>query len=47
MKEARRHGEAAGAQLDEECEKRMEEIRAEASKYPADYVYNMDETAKY
>jgi F0F1-type ATP synthase membrane subunit b/b' len=47
MKEARRHGEAAGAQLDKECERIMEEIREEARKYIADDIYNMDETRKY
>ena len=47
MKERRRYGEAASAQLDEECIRIMEEIREEARKYPADCVYNMDETGKY
>ena len=47
IKERRRYGEAAGAQLDDECERIVQEIKEEAAKYPADCVYNMDETGKY
>jgi hypothetical protein len=47
LKERRHHGEGASAQLDEECEKTMEEIREEAAKYPDDCIYNMDESSYY
>jgi len=47
MKEKRRHGKGADAQVDENSEKIMEEIRKEAKTYPADCVYNIDETGKY
>ena len=47
MKERRRYGEAASAQLDEEYIRIIEEIREEARKYPTDCMYNIDETRKY
>lgn len=47
MKETRCHGEAIGAQLDKDYEKKMEEIRQEASKYDIDNIYNIDKTGKY
>jgi hypothetical protein len=47
MKARVHHGEAASAQLDEECARIIEDIREEAKKYSADCVYNMDETGKY
>jgi DDE superfamily endonuclease len=47
MKERQRHGEAGSAQLDEDTERIMQEIRDEYTKYPADCVYNMDETGSY
>ena len=47
MKARVHHGEAASAQLDEECARIIEDIREEAKKYSANCVYNMDETGKY
>jgi DDE superfamily endonuclease len=47
MKAQYRYGEAAGAQLDEECTRIVESIKREAVQYSADCVYNMDETGKY
>jgi hypothetical protein len=47
LKERRRHGEGASAQLDEDCEKTMEEIQEEATKYPNDCIYNMDKSSYY
>ena len=47
MKERRRHGEAADAQLDEDSERIIEEIRQECRKYIADCVYNIDKTGYY
>jgi hypothetical protein len=47
LKERHRHSEGASAQLDEECEKTMEEMRGEAAEYPDDCIYNIDESAYY
>jgi len=47
LKEKRHYGKAADVQLNEECEKIMEDIKAEARKYPADCMYNMNKTGKY
>ena len=47
LKERRRFGEAADAELNEDSERIMEEIRQECKKYTADCVYNMDETGYY
>ena len=47
MKARCRHGEAADAQLDEECTRIVQNIREEAKKYSTDCVYNIDETRKY
>ena len=47
MKERRRHSEAVGVQLDEECARIVQDIREEAKKYSTDCVYNIDETGKY
>jgi hypothetical protein len=47
MRARRHYGEAGGAQLDEEYARIVECIRKEAAQYPADCVYNMDETGKY
>jgi hypothetical protein len=47
LKERRRHGEGASAQVDEESEQTMEEIRAAGREYGADNTYNMDESAYY
>ena len=47
MKARRRHGEAADAQLDEECTRIVQNIREEAKKYSADCVYNIDKIRKY
>ena len=47
MKERRRHGEAGSAQLDEDTDRIMQEIRDECRKHTADCIYNMDETGYY
>lgn len=47
MRQRRRRGEAASAQLDEECARIVEEIKEEAKNYSADCIYDMDETGKY
>ena len=47
MKVRRRYGEAVDVQLDKECERIMEDIRAEAKNYTTDCIYNIDETRKY
>ena len=47
MKERRRYREAVSTQLDKEYVRIIEEIREEATKYPIDCVYNIDETRKY
>lgn len=47
LKERRRHGEGASAQIDEESEAQMEEIRKVKEKYSDDCTYNMDETGYY
>ena len=47
MKARRRHSKTTDTQLDEECERIMEDIRAEAKNYTTDCIYNIDETRKY
>jgi len=47
LKERRRHGEGASAQIDEESEQMMEEIRVVAREYGPDLTYNIDESAYY
>jgi hypothetical protein len=47
LKERRRHGEAGSAQLNEESEVTMEEIRKAGEEYNAEDIYNMDETGYY
>ena len=47
IKERRRHGEAGSAQLDEDTDRIIQEIRDECRKYMADYTYNIDETGYY
>jgi hypothetical protein len=47
LKERRRHGEGASAQIDEESERMMEEIRAAVKEYGHDLTYNVDESGYY
>ena len=47
MKERRRHGEGRSAQLDEDSEAIMEDIREEGKNYPANCIYNIDESSYY
>jgi hypothetical protein len=47
LKELRRHGEAGSAQIDDNTEKIMQEIRDEGKNYNADDIYNFDETGYY
>jgi hypothetical protein len=47
LKEQRRHGEGASAKINEESEKIMEDIRGEGKNYPADDIYNFDESGYY
>jgi DDE superfamily endonuclease/Fission yeast centromere protein N-terminal domain/Tc5 transposase DNA-binding domain len=47
LKERRRHGEGASAQIDEDSEHIMAEIRKEAAEYGPDNTYNMDESGYY
>jgi Tc5 transposase-like DNA-binding protein len=47
LKERRRHGEGASAQVDDDSEKIMEEIREAGKEYGPENTYNMDESAYY
>jgi hypothetical protein len=47
IKERRRHGEGASAQVDDESEKTIEEIREQVKEYGPENTYNMDETSYY
>jgi hypothetical protein len=47
IKERRRHGEGASAQVDDNSEQIMAEIRKEAEEYGPDLTYNMDESGYY
>ena len=47
MKERRRHGEAGSAEINEESEAIMEEIRKAGEEYNAEDIYNIDETSYY
>jgi len=47
LKERRRHGEGASAQINEESEQMMKEIRVVAREYRPDLTYNIDELAYY
>jgi hypothetical protein len=47
MKERRRHGKAGSAQVNEESEAVMEEIRKSSEDYKAKDLYNMDESSYY
>jgi hypothetical protein len=47
MKERRRHGEGSSAQIDEDSERMMEEIRQAIKEYGHDLTYNMDESGYY
>lgn len=47
IKERRRHGEGASAQVDDESEKIIEEIREQVKEYGPENTYNMDESGYY
>jgi hypothetical protein len=47
LKERRRHGEGASAQVDDDSEKIMEEIREAGKEYGPENTYIMDESAYY
>jgi hypothetical protein len=47
MKERRRHGEGASAQVDKDIEKTMEEIREAGKEYGPDKTYNTDEASYF
>jgi hypothetical protein len=47
IKERRRHGEGASAQVDDESENTMEEIREQVEEYGPENTYNMDESGYY
>ncbi len=47
LKERRRHGEGASAQVDDESERIMEEIREAGKEYGPDNTYNMDESSYF
>jgi hypothetical protein len=47
LKERQHYGEAGSAQLNEESEATIEEIRKAGKEYNAKDIYNMDETSYY
>ena len=47
IKERRHYREGASAQVDEDSEKAIEEIRAVVREYGPDLTYNIDETGYY